>query len=617
MVQPGQALLCVVAFSSCIDLCGGSPLVWKVEQNSKVIQQNQPLWYSDDHQERNISDVEVKESKSWAANPFKYIRWLSTTIEITLKRHSAFTCDICKLLVTFVRIAFNQGKSHQEVVDFITKTCVTLGIEDVRVCEEIVKEFQVEVLTVLDDVALDPEELCGLVFGETCGHVYNPLGNWSIPLPIVPKPPVMPPHLPKPGSPKLRVLHLSDIHYDRLYKEGSNADCDEPLCCRADDGPPGRTVSAAGKWGDYRHCDIPLVTLENLFSHLNKTRHQFDYILWTGDLPAHDVWNQTREDQLGLVKTLTELFVKYLPNIPIYPALGNHESSPVNSFPPPFITGENSISWLYTALADSWKTWLPPETTLTIKNGAFYTVSPYPGFRIVSINTNYCNNYNWWLLLNTTDPAGELSWLVGVLQAAENNKEKVHIIGHIPPGLNDCLKAWSWNYYRIINRYESTVVGQFFGHTHRDHYQMFYDVADLKRPLSVGYIVGSVTTYPDLNPGYRIYEIDGNYPDSSWAVLDHTNYILNLTEANINPTTTPQWQQLYSAKAAYGMASLFPSDWNNLIGQLSSNDTLFQQFYRYYKKAHLTEGECDEKCKKKILCGLRTGRSHDPNLCKG
>lgn len=52
-------------------------------------------------------------------------------------------------------------------------------------------------MTVLDDVALDPEEFCGFIFGQTCGHVYNPLGNWSVPLPLVPKPPVTPPHLPK------------------------------------------------------------------------------------------------------------------------------------------------------------------------------------------------------------------------------------------------------------------------------------------------------------------------------------------------------------------------------------------------------------------------------------
>lgn len=30
----------------------------------------------------------------------------------------------------------------------------------------------------------------------------------------------------------LRMLHLTDIHYDPKYKAGSSAVCEEPTCCR-------------------------------------------------------------------------------------------------------------------------------------------------------------------------------------------------------------------------------------------------------------------------------------------------------------------------------------------------------------------------------------------------
>ena len=65
---------------------------------------------------------------------------------------------------------------------------------------------------------------------------------------------------------------------------------------------------------------------------------------------------------------------KYLPDKRVFPSLGNHESAPVNryiagvsntrssvilvSFPPPFITGENSNSWLLDAAAELWESWL-------------------------------------------------------------------------------------------------------------------------------------------------------------------------------------------------------------------------------------------------------------------
>lgn len=94
-----------------------------------------------------------------------------------------------------------------------------------------------------------------------------------------------------------------------------------------------------------------------------------------------------------------------------------------------------------------------------------------------------------WLLLNSTDPATELQWFIYELQSAEFSNEKVHVIGHIPPGHSDCLKVWSRNFYKIINRYENTITSQFYGHTHYDEFEVFYDPNDL----------GSVTKFDIMN----------------------------------------------------------------------------------------------------------------------
>lgn len=67
------------------------------------------------------------------------------------------------------------------------------------------------------------------------------------------------------------MLHISDVHIDPYYKEGSNANCGEPLCCRESSGSPSTPSDAAGYWGDYRNCDTPLRTLENMLAHINKT----------------------------------------------------------------------------------------------------------------------------------------------------------------------------------------------------------------------------------------------------------------------------------------------------------------------------------------------------------
>ena len=124
----------------------------------------------------------------------------------------------------------------------------------------------------------------------------------------------------------IRILHLSDIHVDLLYTEGLTAECGTPLCCR----PPNEPVSpAAGPWGDY-YCDVPMATVNELFKHLADIKDQFDYVYWTGDLPAHNIWDQTREDQMGILHNVTTLMASYLENMKVYPTLGNHESAPVN-----------------------------------------------------------------------------------------------------------------------------------------------------------------------------------------------------------------------------------------------------------------------------------------------
>lgn len=108
------------------------------------------------------------------------------------------------------------------------------------------------------------------------------------------------------------------------------------------------------------------------------------------------------------------------------------------------------------------------------------------------------------------------------------------------------MSSWSFNYYRIVNRYESTIAGQFFGHTHNDEMEIFYDLNDPNRPTNVAYVTGSVTTQPNLFPGYRVYTVDGGYAGASYYVMDHDNYILNLTDANL--TDVPKWIKEYSAK---------------------------------------------------------------------
>lgn len=120
-----------------------------------------------------------------------------------------------------------------------------------------------------------------------------------------------------------------------------------------------------------------------------------------------------------------------------------------------------------------------------------------------------------------------MSWLIDQLAIAEYAGDKVQIVAHIPTGSSEAYEGWALNYLNAVNRFEDTIVGQFFGHEHSEEYSMTYlDIDDFtSRPTSVIFSAPSVTTYSSYNPAYRIYTIDGNYQGST--------YVGNLSPENL------------------------------------------------------------------------------------
>lgn len=52
---------------------------------------------------------------------------------------------------------------------------------------------------------------------------------------------------------ELRIVHITDLHYDPHYQAGARAgDCINPVCCRRNDGISPNPADGAGRWGDYR-----------------------------------------------------------------------------------------------------------------------------------------------------------------------------------------------------------------------------------------------------------------------------------------------------------------------------------------------------------------------------
>ncbi|KAK6618146.1 hypothetical protein RUM44_002597 [Polyplax serrata] len=490
---------------------------------------------------------------------------------------SDVTCTGCTAGVNTYRSLIEDGFTRDRIFSLLFKVCADFKIMPPEICSGVLDSYGQVLVEVIDQAE-------NKTAGEICTYLLNfdcrgEEVKWNVTFPATPKPPLKTPTPnPNPGKP-LKVLQITDTHWDTQYAEGTWAECKEPLCCRKDNVTPNKNASLAGKYGGWK-CDIPEITFDDMLTHVKKQHPDLDYILWTGDVPSHDIWSQDKNDTLEILQKTARKLLKAFPKTLIIPALGNHESVPPNMQVPRPNATTNPMDWLYDQLYKEWKIWLPANVQQTVRNGAFYTYLIKPNFRIVSMNMNFCYSMNWWLVIDSVDPLNHLQWLIDVLQEAEDKNEKVHIIGHIPPGNKDCLRMWQSNYYKIINRYESTVTAQFFGHTHSEKYELIYDEVKGQRAVAVSYVAPSVTTYTYLNPAYRIYYVEGQNPSnssvSSRYVTDYETWYFDLEKANQEGKT--EWKKLYSAKEDFNMTSLYPEDWRQFYEKMTKSDELLELY---------------------------------------
>ncbi len=189
------------------------------------------------------------------------------------------------------------------------------------------------------------------------------------------------------------------------------------------------------------------------------------FSLFTGDIVDHAVWNTTQaQNTIDINNAYNQMTSSGL-NL-VYGTIGNHEASPVNSFPPAQIADAISSQWVYDDVSADLTKWIGTSAASSMENFGAYSVK-YPGgnLRIISLNTNLYYVENFWLYEKDmeTDPDGQLAWLVNELQAAENAGERVYIMGHMPMGISDAFHDGSNYYDQIVNRYSATIAAQFFG----------------------------------------------------------------------------------------------------------------------------------------------------------
>ncbi|KAG0669573.1 hypothetical protein C6P45_003563 [Maudiozyma exigua] len=451
---------------------------------------------------------------------------------------------------------------------------------------------------------------------------------------------------PEPGTEgTFNVLHVSDIHIELDYTVGGEANCTDSLCCTPQSVKKSKLDSSSpyeGHWNSYYdsyykengtfvkgpyvdvfngsvswtpaasfgyyHCDPPerLInsTLNSIVNYSQKKNLSFEFTIFTGDMLSHDLgkrmsYESTMESE---IRVMSDLKAK-LGAKPVYSVLGNHDSYPYAEMAPEKYGFFNKFSSNLEMMSNMWEDfgWLNPgqaQQARTHYSG--YAVETTLGLKVISLNSNTWYTTNTYNYINTTAPDnfGQFQFLIDELIASENKKQRVWIVAHVPPALGG-LPVPANIFAEIVERFSpSTIAGIFFGHTHRDQFEILYagsgnDTRTFQNVLNMAYIAPSITPWNDVNPAWRYYEVD----KKTFSIMDMHTFYTPLNETFVNKGDEPSWEYEYSARKVYNISwpttsPLNGSYWHYVADKMKTSVGMRQLFRSFYSRLSPSVSNC-------------------------
>ena len=482
-------------------------------QNSSS--QKIPFRYLTENEETEIENLEEKYYNQNKEIILSYFNFPENSINL---------CKACKISVEYFRNIILNKYGEQGLYKFLTLLCS--NFQKKNICYGAITRYGPIVLDSFIKKTFNPNQICSNI--NLCTkEKFITIEEYSNRI-LSNKPKEIPKPKKKLKNKKIKSLQITDIHLDINYKENTIVNCDIPLCChdyplnKSNENEKKNDYILSGLYGSIGKCDANIETVKAFSDKISEIK-DLDYIMFTGDNVAHNIWDVTQEEVIKNTKIIIDNIKKKIGNkIPIYPCLGNHEKAPVDEF-------YGSESLLLNGLGDIFKEYLTKEAEESFRKYGYYTMlHKDTKLRIVSLNCIICDSFNFNLIFDTNAPKLMFDWLENVLSQAEKNNEIVHIMDHIPIGHDQHTTQCAWRLKILLERYQNIIRGYFSGHSHSEYMTIVKEYTNKNKPNIIDYVTSGLTTYSSYNPSFRIFEIDS----VDFYVEDFIQYRMNLTESN-------------------------------------------------------------------------------------
>uniref|UniRef100_A0A915CJW6 Calcineurin-like phosphoesterase domain-containing protein n=1 Tax=Parascaris univalens TaxID=6257 RepID=A0A915CJW6_PARUN len=347
-----------------------------------------------------------------------------------------------------------------------------------------------------------------------------------------------------------QFLQLSDFHFDRDYSAqfGNVAEkCHQKSNVKR---------SKLGQFGDYA-CDAPKSLIKKTLAAAKEVIPNPDFVFWTGDnVPHIDDYNETYVELV--LQTVSGMLYTAYPNTSVLPIFGNHDYAPSNAFP------DHNCS-LYSNIYKMWKNWIGSANMDTFLKGGYYKYAAPNNVTILALNTNLYYKFNQAIpnFTNPSDPADQFQFITDTLDVARRQRQTVHVVAHIPPGVFERTPNFTWmlpqynqRFIDITVRYADTIKWMIFGHHHTDTFHIVKDPGT-GNPVQVYLIAPAVTPWFSSlegaganNPAFRVFDYDVR----TQQLLDAKTYYIDLNLLNKNASA--KWQLEYSMSQTYGISKI-------------------------------------------------------------